>query len=328
MKKFSFKKISTIITILLILSLFVTGCDKQEEQIGDVTKNEQSNTGSDSKGEKIEFEDDSYIVDLDWLKENIANEDVLILDARGEEAYNKGHIPGSVAVTWQQFSDMQGQPGDENWGTVLKGEELSKKLSEIGVTKDKKIVVYADTQKGWGDEGRIVWMLRGVGIENAVMLDGGFNYWKSEKNEVSKEAKVPTPSTVEVSSLDSKIDIKTEELVEKLEKVKIIDVRAKKEYNGATDYGEARGGHIPGAINLDFMEFLNKDGTLKSATEIQAILDENGIKKDDEVVTYCTAGIRSAHMQIVLTMLGYNNAKNYDQSFYAWAGNKDLEVIK
>ena len=51
-------------------------------------------------------------------------------------------------------------------------------------------------------------------------------------------------------------------------------------------------------------------------------------KKDDEIVTYCTAGIRSAHMQIVLDMLGYKDAKNYDQSFNAWAGNEDLEVVK
>ena len=50
-------------------------------------------------------------------------------------------------------------------------------------------------------------------------------------------------------------------------------------------------GHIPGAINIPFTEFLNKDGTLKTAKEIKAILDSNGIDKDDEIVTYCTAGI-------------------------------------
>ena len=328
MKRIKFKKVSAIITMLIILSLFVTGCNKEGNQAGTENENKQSSTNTDSKDDKIEFEDDSYIVDLNWLKENMENEDVLILDARGEEAYNKGHIPGSIAVTWQQFSVMQGQPGDENWGTVLEGKELSEKLSEVGITKDKKIVVYADTQKGWGDEGRIVWMLRGVGLENAVMLDGGFNYWKSEKNEVSKETKKPTPSTIEVSSIDTGVDIKTDELIEKLDKVKIIDVRSSKEYSGAIDYGESRGGHIPGSININFMEFLDKDGTLKEASEIKSILDKNGIKKGDEIVTYCTAGIRSAHMQIVLDMLGYKDAKNYDQSFYAWAGNKDLEVIK
>lgn len=329
MGKFTIKNISITIAILLMMSLFMTGCsnDKGTEEL-DQNKQESTNSQADTEKEVIGFEDESYIVDIDWLKENLKNEEILILDARGEKEYNKGHIPGSIAVTWQQFSDMQGKPGDEKWGTVLEGKELSEKLSEVGITKDKKIVVYCDTQKGWGDDGRIVWMLRGVGIENSVILDGGFNYWESEGNEISKEATEVIPSAIEVSSLDSKINIKTEELSEKLGQVKIIDTRSKKEYDGATDYGEPRGGHIPGAINIDFVELLNKNGKLKEPSEIKAILDSNGIKKDDEIATYCTAGIRSAHMQIVLTMMGYNDAKNYDQSFNGWAGNEKLEVEK
>jgi len=108
----------------------------------------------------------------------------------------------------------------------------------------------------------------------------------------------------------------------------IIDVREKKEYEGATDFGEARGGHLPGAVNLTFNQFLNEDGTLKTATQIKAILDTNGINADDDIVTYCTAGIRSAHMQIVLTMLGYENVRNYDASFHEWAGNPELLLEK
>lgn len=331
MKKFNRKGISVIMLYLLVLSMFITGCssDDKKADTGSESGQEVSESKDDKvKEENVEFEDDSYIVDNDWLKENLDNQELLILDARGEEAYNKEHISGAIAVSWQQFSNMEGKPGDENWGTVLEEKELSEKLSEVGITDDKKIVVYSDTQKGWGDDARIVWMLRRAGMEKAVILDGGINYWKSQGNEVSKEAVQPKPSNVLVSSLDSKTNIKTEELSEKLGQVKIIDTRTKKEYNGATDYGEPRGGHIPGAINIDFMEFLSEDGTLKKPSEIKTILDDNGIKKDDEIVTYCTAGIRSAHMQIVLDMMGYNNAKNYDQSFNGWAGVEELEVQK
>lgn len=281
----------------------------------------------DAVGE-IEFSNDTYMVTADWLQENIEREDLLILDARGEDAHKKGHINGALPVMWQWFSNMEGGPGEPNWGTVLDAENLSKKLSEYGITKDKEIVVYTTSPNGWGEEGRIVWMLRRAGFENAKMLDGGYDYWSSNGYEISKDKVEIVATNVEVEALDDKTNITTEELNNKLNQVVIIDVRDKAEYEGATKYGEARGGHIPGAINITFNEFLNTDGTLKTAEEIQIILDDNGIKKDDEIVTYCTAGIRSAHMQIVLDMMGYKNAKNYDASFYAWAGNEDLKVEK
>jgi thiosulfate/3-mercaptopyruvate sulfurtransferase len=317
----SFMKRRTVLLLALIFVIAITlfGCDKG------------SNPNGDSKADvddNITFEDPSYIVDVDWLKENINKDDILILDARGQEAYDKGHIPGAIAVMWQQFSNMEGNPGENlDWGTVLEPEALSEKLSEVGMTKDKKIIVYTNTQKGWGEDGRIVWMLRRAGLENAKILDGGWNYWESKGYEVSKESVKPTPSEVEVTELDSKTNIDTEELINEIDKVIVIDVREKDEYKGATKYGEVRGGHLPGAINIPFNNFLNKDGTLKSAGEIKAILDSNGINKDDEIVTYCTAGIRSAHMQVVLDMMGYN-AKNYDASFHAWAGNPELELEK
>lgn len=277
--------------------------------------------------ETIEFVDTSYIVDANWLKESLGREDLLVLDARGADTYAKGHIPGSIAVMWQNFADMSGAPGENlNWGTVLEPKALSEKLSEFGISKDKEIVVYTSTNGGWGEDGRIVWMLNRAGFDNVKMLDGGFEHWKASKYEVSKDIVKPTPATVEVTALDDLTNIDTEELASKIGEVVIIDVREKDEYEGAQKFGEVRGGHLPGAINITFNKFLNEDGTLKTAQEIKAILDENGIEKDDEIVTYCTAGIRSAHMQIVLTMMGYENAKNYDASFHAWAGSADLEL--
>jgi len=317
------KRFAFILALILTLSLVVSGCSNNSDNTsaGETEKQEPTE-------ESVEFVDTSYIVDADWLNENLDNENLLILDARGADAYNKGHIPGAIAVMWQNFADMSGTPADNpNWGTVLKAEELSKKLSEFGISPDKEIVVYTATDGGWGEDGRIVWMLKRAGFENAKMLDGGFEYWTSKGYEVSKEAVEPTPTEVNITKLSDDSNIETEELANRLGELVVIDSRGKDEYEGAQNYGEARGGHIPGAINIPFNEFLNKDGTLKTAKEIKAILDSNGIDKDDEIVTYCTAGIRSAHMQIVLDMMGYN-ARNYDASFYVWSANENLEVEK
>lgn len=56
----------------------------------------------------------------------------------------------------------------------------------------------------------------------------------------------------------------TEYISSNLDKLKIIDVREADEYNGAVKYGEARGGHLPKAINITWTKLYNTDGTVKS----------------------------------------------------------------
>ncbi|MDY0235390.1 MAG: rhodanese-like domain-containing protein [Gudongella sp.] len=314
------KKITWVLLLVLSLSIIISGCTNKDNVV------EVEEVAEDV--EQVEFTNDIYMVTADWLQENMEREDILVLDARGEEEHKKGHIKGALPVMWQAFSNMEGGPGQPNWGNVLDAEDLSAKLSEYGITKDKEIVVYTTSPNGWGEEGRIVWMLRRAGFENTKMLDGGYDYWSANGYEISKDEVMPVSASVEIETLNDNTNITTEELNNKINDVVIIDVRDKSEYEGATKYGEARGGHLPSAINITFNEFLNKDGTLKTANEIQSILDDNGVEKEDEIVTYCTAGIRSAHMQIVLDMMGYENVKNYDASFYAWAGNEDLTVEK
>ena len=128
---------------------------------------------------------------------------------------------------------------------------------------------------------------------------------------------------------DNSRNITTDQLIKEFNDLVIIDTREEDEYLGATKYGEARGGHIEGAINIPFNLFLEKDGTLKKSISIKKILKSKIItnKNSMKIVTYCTAGIRSAHMQVVLESLGYN-ARNYDASFYRWANIKTLKLEK
>ena len=64
---------------------------------------------------------------------------------------------------------------------------------------------------------------------------------------------------------------------------------------------------------------------LKVRQEIKTIFEEVGLKTGDKVVTYCTGGISSAYMQLVLEMVGYEDSLNYDESFYRWCAINELE---
>ena len=263
-------------------------------------------------------------VSTEWLSQNKDN--IKIIDARGK-AYKLGHIPGAIEVSWKFLSDMDAEFGSEKWGTVSEVDELSKKLNALGIKSTDEIVVYSKTLGAWGEDGRVYWTLQMAGFKNLHILDGGIDKWKSENRKTTIfKTKYPEVTNSIVKWNNSR-NITTDQLIEEFDDLVIIDTREKDEYLGATKFGEARGGHIKGAVNIPFNSFLEKDGTLKDSEAIKKILRSKGIKTTDKIVTYCTAGIRSAHMQVVLEELGYN-ARNYDASFYRWAALKTLELEK
>lgn len=271
----------------------------------------------------------SYYVTAAWLHENQDN--VVIVDANGDKAYKAGHIPGAVNITWQSLSNMSVKQGEPGWGVVLGQEELAKKLGEFGIDGSKDIVVYNDP-KGLGEEGRVLWMLRIAGLENSKMLYGGIPAWKEAGYEVTTEATAVTAVPFTITNYDSDRIATTEFVKENQKTLKLLDTRSPEEYNGETTHGENyKGkdalGHIEGAVHLHYADLYNVDGTPKSIADLKATFEGLGLKPEDEIVTYCTVGIRSGFTAEMLRMCGYSKAKNYNASFSEWAG-QGLPYVK
>lgn len=267
-----------------------------------------------------------YIVQPSYVKEHMDDENMILVDARGEENARKGTIEGAMATQWQYLSNVEGvEKGDYEWGLILPAEELAKRLGEIGLDKNKEIVLFAEGAKGWGDDGRILWTLRAAGYENLKMVDGGFQGLQDAGLETTKEPKKLDPVTVTIDDVNKDHVIDTRELEKTIDDYKVIDVREDEEYNGAVLYGEAKGGRIPGAIQLRFTDLFNDNGYLKSNDELTAFFEEAGLTKEDQIVTYCTSGIRSAYTQLVMEMLGFQTSKNYDGSYNTWCATNEVE---
>ena len=115
----------------------------------------------------------NYFVTVEWLERHLDNDGITIIDARGEKAYKKGHIPGALPVSWKQLSDMSPEFCERNWGTVTDKTLLSKVISGLGIEKDTSIVIYADTRNGWGEDGRVFWTFKIAGLENLKILYRG-----------------------------------------------------------------------------------------------------------------------------------------------------------
>lgn len=271
---------------------------------------------------QLDPEMDAYYVTVDWLKEN--HDNVVIIDANGEKAYAAGHIPGAVNITWQSLSNMAVKQGEPGWGVVLGKEELGQKLGSYGIDGTKDIIVYNDP-KGLGEEGRVLWMLRIAGLENSKMLYGGIPAWQSAGYEVTKEATVVAAVPFTISAYDDSRIATTEYVKTNQKTLKLVDTRSPEEYNGETNHGENVDGkkalgRIEGAIALPYSDLYNVDGTPKSVADMKAIFEGLGLNPEDEIVTYCTVGIRSGFTAELMRMCGYSKAKNYNGSFSEWAG--------
>ena len=264
-------------------------------------------------------------VDARYLMDH--HDQVVVVDARSEKEYKKGHIPGAVSAPWQPFTHMDGKPGDPGWGALLPEKELAAKIGALGIDGAKPVVVYADPP-GWGEDGRFVWMAVMAGIDNVRILDGGLAAWKKAGGQTTREAASPPSLEMVIDQWDESLDATTDWILSNRDQIKIVDSRSPSEFNGATKYGEARGGHLPGAILISFDDMFEKNGMLKSTEELTRLFQTAGLQPEAPIVTYCTAGIRSAHMALVLRMTGFAKARNYDTSFYEWAGMKDLPMEK
>jgi len=241
-----------------------------------------------------------------------------VLDVRDRPAQRQGRIQGAIAVNWQQFS----QPDAPDRGKLLSDNtQLTQKLQSLGISTQQPVVVVGNPDSGWGEEGRLVWMLRTLGHDQSVFVDGGFT--------ALSQTGLPLTTTIqEVAAVSGDFivqrtprwTVQRDELRQalKTQSLVIVDTREHREFAGATPYGEQRGGHIPGAIHLHYQELLKADGSLRSRDAIQTLLNERRIPSDAVIVSYCTGGVRSGWLTTVLVDLGFH-AKNYAGSMWEWS---------
>lgn len=310
---------SLVLLLVIALLASVAGCAGTPQQTPAAPQSPAQTAPA------IDTANAQLFVDATWLKANL--DKVIVLDVRKADEYGGGHIPGAINSPWQSLANMTGKSGDPGWGTILPAPQLAAKLGSIGIDGQKQIITCGNPPS-WGEDGRVMWVLNMAGIKNVKILDGGIKAWQAIQGDMSKEAPQPTAVPFTIAALNQDLNVTTDYVQANLGKIKIVDSRAVKEFQGATDFGEARGGHLPGAINLVFSTMYNENGTIKSSEALKKLFTDAGLKTDDEIVVYCTKGIRSAHMALMMRNLGFSKARNWDASYYEWAGNAALPVEK
>lgn len=319
--------------LALVLGCSVLGgCAKEKADPVEREKIEESadEEQEEEKEQEEEIPDDGkfhgkWVVDAQYAAGRVGAEDTIFVDGRGEKQAILGTVEGAIATVWQDWSIQDGKAGDETWGCIQPPETLSQTLGNLGITRDKEVIVLGETLDGWGDDARLVWELLAAGYTDVKMVDGGYSAIKEAGAPTQFLASKPQAQEVTIDEIDYSHVMTTEELQNNYDEYKIVDVRTDEEYDGAVLYEEAQGGHLPGAIHIRYTDLFQEDGTLKPNKEPIQMFEDAGLTKEDKIVAYCTGGIRSAYMQLVMEMCGFENSYNYDQSFWRWAVVGEVE---
>jgi thiosulfate/3-mercaptopyruvate sulfurtransferase len=258
------------------------------------------------------------LVSTDWLKEHLRDDGVRTIEVDEDTAaYDKGHIPGSVAWNWT--TDLHTKVGRDYQDQA----GFSRLLAEAGVGPETTVVLYGGNNNWFA--AYAYWLLKLRGYDQVKLLNGGRKKWELESRELTNEVPAYPATGFTIAGPDrSEIRAMRDEVIGKLgSETGFVDVRSPEEYRGeklAPDHLPQEQsqvpGHIAGAANIPWAKAANDDGTFKSADELRALYEGEGITSDREVIAYCRIGERSSHTWFALQeLLGYPNVKNYDGSW-------------
>ena len=252
----------------------------------------------------------------------IEQDGCVIVDMQSAEHYVNAHIPGAVNLDYAKLVVNDGQAG----GLLPAADAFAAVARQNGIMKNSHVVVY--DAEGGAAASRLIWSLHVFGHVKTSLLDGGFRAWIAENRAIEGGVNQPADGDFQPHPANNLV-IDGDELLARLgeNNLTVLDARSQDEYNG-TKVLAMRGGHIPGAIHMEWTDALdiNRNLQLKPNAVLEAMLEQRGIEKNQEVVVHCQTHRRSSLSYVMLKHLGYENVRGYHGSWSEWGNRTDTPV--
>ena len=298
------------------------------------------------KPTKITVQDEAIFKDGKKI-DDVMKEQPAILDARSSFDFNLNHVPGSVNVRWEDFSQA-----DHNSRGLLDSDlfALARRLSLIGIDLDRPVVVLGKLGLGMGEEGRVAWTLKVLGVKRVYTADiktlrtqnpkeeppiQNRPYWKPEVDEtlwvdmktfkdIARNNVAPRklPSRARSAALGVGARIPASDpqmfgqsLKEVHAKAVVLDVRSVEEFD-IENLTQKKNVSVP-VSQMAWTEFFNSKGAPK--TEVLAALEAKGITKDNYIFVISKHGVRSGAVTYALRQLGWTNVTNVAGGYEQWS---------
>jgi thiosulfate/3-mercaptopyruvate sulfurtransferase len=246
----------------------------------------------------------------------------------GREAYASGHIPGAAyADLNRDLSAPQTPTSGRHPLPAPAG--FAERLRAFGVNRDSVVVAYDDGNAMYAS--RLWWMLRWLGHDAVLVLDGGLRRWL--------ELGLPTDSVAPESAPGDFVARPRPELAVDAAFVlaesgnqrsaRLLDARAPERYRGDVEPIDAVAGHVPGAWNHPFAASLGPESRFLPREELRARFEASlaGVAPG-ATIAMCGSGVTACHLLLAMEHAGLAGAKLYPGSWSEWSRDPSRPVAR
>jgi thiosulfate/3-mercaptopyruvate sulfurtransferase len=246
----------------------------------------------------------------DFTKAIKSDKNIVVIDANTAANYAKSHVTGAINVPHKELY----KEGDIE-GLIKSADELATYFGDKGISNSNRIIIYDDGSNKYAS--RVYWVLKYLGAENVQLLHKDMDEWRAARLPITRN-KSAVKATTFTPKVNAAIMATAEDVKACSGSCVVVDSREPAEFNGTSEKPESVG-HIKGAINVDYKNFVDDKGAFKPADQLKAIAAKNGITADKNVILYCVTSVRAAVTFVALhDILGYTNVKVYDGAYNEW----------
>lgn len=192
-------------------------------------------------------------------------------------------------------------------------------LSRLGVAAGTPTIAYDDRNGAFA--ARLVWMLRIIG-QPAALLDGGLDAWSGPlasgppaQADHTDWPPIDWPAGAIANADDVAAHITRGGVV--------IDSRDPQRYAGEVEPIDAVAGHIPGAINVPFVDNI-ADDRWRDAADLADRFARAA--HDPHTIVYCGSGVTACHNALAVEAAGFGLPRVFVGSWSGWSTDPDRLV--
>lgn len=267
---------------------------------------------------------------------NILNSsDLVIVDARGGadalERYKQMHLHGAHFVSLEtDLSDIGPDAAQGGRHPLPAPTRFGKLLGSLGIAPSSRVCVY-DDKGGANSAARFWWMMKAVGHEQIQVIDGGLAGIQQAHLPVSHGNPPERTGTSPYPVSDWDMPLANMQLIDQMRErngAVVIDVREAFRYRGESEPIDPVAGHIPGAVNIPYVDNLQANGRFRPPEELTNLYKDIFIDRDaQDIAVHCGSGVTACHTLLAIEAAGLSTPRLYVGSWSEWCRN-DAPIAK